>query len=146
MVTGGELSGSLPSPFLVFYFNPHDFDRMLSDATGILGWSSEQFWASTAHELHLALEGYGRREEYEWQRTAQLAAWIINGTRAAYHAKRMRPVKATDLYKRKQKTARNRDAEKAARQRLLGVKEELPADFFAYKGGPPQEIVVEPKP
>lgn len=46
-------------------------------------------------EYRLMIEGYNMREEREWERTAQLAAWIMQP-----HVKRR--ITAADLYKRKE--------------------------------------------
>lgn len=43
-----------------------------------VGWTLEQFWSSTPHELLLAGEAYRRREESAYERAAWLAAVLIN--------------------------------------------------------------------
>lgn len=43
-----------------------------------VGWTLEQFWSSTPHELLLAGKAYRRREEAAYERAAWVAAVIIN--------------------------------------------------------------------
>ena len=43
-----------------------------------MGWTQEQFWSSTPHELSLAAEAHRRKEEAEYDRVAWLAATLIN--------------------------------------------------------------------
>lgn len=41
--------------------------------------SAAEFDAATPREVVWRLEGLNERDEREWQRTAQLAAWVFNG-------------------------------------------------------------------
>ena len=43
-----------------------------------VGWTLEQFWSSTPHELLLAGEAHRRREESAYKKAAWLAAVLIN--------------------------------------------------------------------
>ena len=43
-----------------------------------VGWTLEQFWSSTPHELLLAGKAHRRREESAYERAAWLAAVLIN--------------------------------------------------------------------
>jgi len=43
-----------------------------------VGWTQEQFWSSTPHELSLAAEAHRRKEEAAYERAAWVAAAIIN--------------------------------------------------------------------
>lgn len=43
-----------------------------------VGWTAEQFWASTPRELSLAIEAHRRKQEAEYDRAAWMAATIIN--------------------------------------------------------------------
>ena len=43
-----------------------------------VGWTLEQFWSSTPHELLLAGKAHRRKEEAAYERAAWVAAVIIN--------------------------------------------------------------------
>src|SRR5690606_34808962 len=54
-----------------------DWDELLTIALEV-GWTQEQFWSSTPHELSLAVEAHRRKEEAAYERAAWIAAVIIN--------------------------------------------------------------------
>src|SRR5690606_41434323 len=54
-----------------------DWDELLTIAFEV-GWTQEQFWNSTPHELSLAAEAHRRKEEAAYERAAWVAAAIIN--------------------------------------------------------------------
>lgn len=56
----------------------------------------DEFWKLTLAELNDLVKGYDWREEQEWNRIAQLAAWTISP-----HLKR--PISASKLLNRKNK-------------------------------------------
>lgn len=43
-----------------------------------VGWTVDQFWDATPHELSLAIEAHRRKQESEYDRAAWIAAAIIN--------------------------------------------------------------------
>jgi hypothetical protein len=45
----------------------------------VIGLTLDQFWEMTPHEFNLAVGAHGERQDAEWQRTATLGAWILNG-------------------------------------------------------------------
>ncbi|MFS1513060.1 phage tail assembly chaperone [Chengkuizengella sp. SCS-71B] len=68
---------------------------MQAFAYGILSLKPQEFWSLTLAEYNLMIKGYELREEQEWRRTAQLAAWVMSP-----HLKR--PITADKLFKKKQ--------------------------------------------
>lgn len=60
----------------------------------------DEFWKLTLTEFNDLVKGYEWRDEQEWNRIAQLAAWTINP-----HIKR--PVTADKLLNRKKDTKNN---------------------------------------
>lgn len=40
--------------------------------------TAEEFWDCTPREFDNRVKGFQMKEEREWQRTAQLAAWIMS--------------------------------------------------------------------
>lgn len=51
----------------------------MSQAFGLFGIRPEEFWDLTPREYDNLLHGYRMRSDSEWQRTAQLAAWLLQG-------------------------------------------------------------------
>ena len=49
----------------------------MSDAFGYLGLLPDEFWSLTPREFRNMMDGYKKRQDGEWQRTAQLASWIM---------------------------------------------------------------------
>jgi hypothetical protein len=50
----------------------------MAQATGLFGLKPWQFWDLTPREFANMGEGYRMRNDIEWQRTAQLASWIMS--------------------------------------------------------------------
>jgi hypothetical protein len=50
----------------------------MAQATGLLGLRPWEFWQITPREFANMLDGYRQQEEQKWQRTAQLASWIMS--------------------------------------------------------------------
>jgi hypothetical protein len=54
-----------------------DYEELQKVAYGFLDLQPGQFWVLTLKEFNLMCEGNKMKEEREWQRTAQLAAWVV---------------------------------------------------------------------
>ena len=65
-----------------------------------VGWTAEQFWASTPRELSLAVEAYRRKQEAAYERAAWVAAAIINHM-PTFSKRRPRPVTPNELLGKK---------------------------------------------
>jgi len=65
-----------------------------------VGWTAEQFWASTPHELSLAVEAHRRKQEAAYERAAWIAAAIINHM-PTFSKRRPRPVTPNELLGKK---------------------------------------------
>ena len=65
-----------------------------------MGWTQEQFWSSTPHELSLAVEAHRRKEEAAYERAAWVAAAIINHM-PTFSKRRPPPVTPDQLLGRK---------------------------------------------
>ncbi len=50
----------------------------MTQATGLLELAPEQFWYLTPREHANMIAGYQLRQDAEWQRSAQLASWIMS--------------------------------------------------------------------
>lgn len=50
----------------------------MAQATGLFGLKPYEFWDLTPREFANMGEGYRLKSEAEWQRTAQLASWIMS--------------------------------------------------------------------
>lgn len=62
---------------------------------GEVGWPPSAFYEAQLWECALALRGARRGAGY---RDARQAAWIVNGMRRAFHAKKFKPLEAEDIY------------------------------------------------
>ena len=65
---------------------------------GRLRWTPRVFWKARYVDCFRALEGYWNERQDERETFAAHAAWIINGTREAFHVDKFKPYKAEDLY------------------------------------------------
>jgi hypothetical protein len=50
----------------------------MSDAFAYLQIHPTDFWHLTPREYRNMMNGYKKRQDVEWQRTAQLASWIMS--------------------------------------------------------------------
>jgi hypothetical protein len=50
----------------------------MAQATGLFGLKPAEFWDLTPREFANMGEGYRMHNDIEWQRTAQLASWIMS--------------------------------------------------------------------
>lgn len=50
----------------------------MAQATGLFGLKPHEFWDLTPREFANMGEGYRMKSDVEWQRTAQLASWIMS--------------------------------------------------------------------
>ncbi|MBW3113484.1 phage tail assembly chaperone [Bacillus sp. MCCB 382] len=50
----------------------------MTQAFGYLDLHPEQFWDTTPREFRNMMDGFKLRQDIEWQRTAQLASWVIS--------------------------------------------------------------------
>jgi Phage tail assembly chaperone protein, TAC len=50
----------------------------MAQATGLFGLRPAEFWELTPREFANMGEGYRMHSDLEWQRTAQLASWIMS--------------------------------------------------------------------
>lgn len=78
-------------------------------AFGQLNLKPAEFWTLTLSEFNDLVRGYDWRQELEWQRVAQLAAWVMSP-----HLKR--PIGADKLFKRKKSTPKAVSLEEKRRE------------------------------
>jgi hypothetical protein len=50
----------------------------MTQAYGYLNLRPDEFWVLTPREFRNMLDGFKLREDVEWQRTAQLAVWVMS--------------------------------------------------------------------
>lgn len=97
-----------------------DWDGLKRTAFGPLALMPQQFWEMTPGELKEVIEGYQLRNELEWRKIAQLAAWIVSP-----HLKK--PVTADKLLgKNKQQKKTTPEESRASLRELMirmGVKD-----------------------
>lgn len=90
-----------------------DWEGLKRVALGPLGLMPQQFWEMTPGELKDMVEGFKLRDELEWRKIAQLAAWITSP-----HLKK--PITADRLLgKNKQKKRTTPEETKAELQQLM---------------------------
>lgn len=109
--------------------------------TGALGWKPGEFWASSVHDCNLALEGYAEEVTAEMERRAELTAVMINGVFEANRAKRFRPKKGSDIFRRKpaaEQRAEQKGAADSYRERLRKAPQTLPFHHFNGRPSPPR--------
>lgn len=81
---------------------------------GALNLQPDEFWSLTFAEFNLMIEGYKWREEREWERTAQLAAWIMSPhTKKRITANKLLGKEDGHTQKKKRKTIKVTTEEKA---------------------------------
>lgn len=93
----------------------------MAQATGLLGLMPWQFWELTPREFENMSEGYRIRNDIEWQRTAQLASWIMS---AQLGKKAPTADKLLGKDKRKERTNKVVSIEEK-RKTLAGLEESL---------------------
>ena len=89
---------------------------------GALNLKPDEFWDLTFAEFNLMVEGYKWREEREWERTAQLAAWLLS----PHTKKKITADKLLGKDKRKHKRKRVSPKEKA--KIMEGLEKDLGLD------------------
>lgn len=106
-----------------------DLEELKRIALGPLGLLPQQFWDMTPGELKDMVEGFKLREELEWRKTAQLAAWIVSP-----HLKK--PVTADKLLgKNKQKKTTTPEETKARLHDLMARMGVKGGGFIGDTGG-----------
>jgi hypothetical protein len=50
----------------------------MAQAFGYLNLKPDEFWHLTPREFRNMMDGFSKRQDIEWQRTAQLASWVIS--------------------------------------------------------------------
>jgi hypothetical protein len=50
----------------------------MAQAFGYLDLKPEQFWDTTPRDFRNMMDGFKLRQDIEWQRTAQLASWVMS--------------------------------------------------------------------